>query len=140
MPIENVKVIRQQSDRWVFYYDGNCGFCSTTVKLLSRADLLKQVSWIPYQTLERPPDDLSWDDLDIAAYLETGSGRLHRGFYAFRMLTLRVLLLVPLIPLFWFPGVRIAGVPVYGWMAKNRHRISRCQIPLFNNRNPRQSE
>ena len=70
---------------------------------------------------------MTWEDLDRAAYLSTGRGRLHEGFYGLRMLTLRLLPLVPLAPLFWFPGMNLLGVPVYRWIARNRYRISACR-------------
>ncbi len=110
--------------RWTFYYDGNCGFCTKVARLLSRIDNFRQVAWVPFQSLDEPPPGLSWEDLDCAAYLSTGKGRLHEGFHGFKMLTLRLLLLVPLAPLFWFPGINQLGVPVYRWIAKNRYRIS----------------
>ena len=50
------------------------------------------MTWTPYQSLEPPPHGLSWDDLDRSAYLVTGNGRLHEGFYVFRMLALRLYL------------------------------------------------
>ena len=69
---------------------------------------------------------MAWADLDRAAYLSTGKGRLHQGFYGFRMLTLRLLPLVPLAPIFWLPGMNLLGVAVYRWIARNRYRISAC--------------
>ena len=69
---------------------------------------------------------MDWVSLDRAAYLSTGRGHLHEGFYSFRMLTLRLLPLVPLASLFWFPGISILGVPLYRWIARNRYRISSC--------------
>ena len=115
------------SHRWTLYYDGNCGFCTRVVQGLSRMDPLRQVQWIPFQSLEEPPQGLSWEDLDRAAYLDTGRGNLHEGFYSFRMLTLRLLPLVPLAPLFWFPGMNLLGVPLYRWIARNRYRTSACR-------------
>jgi len=115
--------------KWGFYYDGDCEFCARVVRALFRIDFLGRIRWIPYQTLEKPPDGLSWGDLDIAAYLDTGEHRLHQGFYAFRMLTLRLRPLLPLAPVLWFPGVNLVGAPVYRWVARNRHRLSRCRIP-----------
>lgn len=115
--------------KWVFYYDGDCGFCTGVVRSLSRADFWHVLEWMPYQKLDEPPAGLSWDDLDSAVYLDRGQGRLHQGFYAFRMITLRLLPLIPLAPFFWFPGVSLAGVPVYRWVAKNRYKISGCRIP-----------
>ncbi len=114
--------------RWVFYYDGECGFCATVVRWLARLDLLRQVTWTPYQGLAQPPQGLSWDDLDQAAYLEhSRRHRRYRGFYAFRRLTLWLPPLLPLAPLFWFPGVDLLGRVLYRWVAANRQRISRCR-------------
>ncbi len=116
--------------RWVFYYDGDCGFCTRVARWLARLDLLRQVTWTPYQSLDQPPQDLSWEDLNQAAYLEhSHRHRLYRGFYAFRRLTLWLPPLLPLAPLFWFPGVALAGRVLYRWVAANRQRISRCRAP-----------
>ena len=114
---------------WVFYYDGECGLCTGVVRWLSRMDPFNHVAWVPCQTLEQPPRGLSWDELDGAAYLETGQGRLHEGFYGFRMLALRLAPLLPLAPILWFPGVDRLGVKVYRWVARNRYRLSRCRTP-----------
>ena len=69
---------------------------------------------------------MDWVDLERAAYLSTERGRLHEGFYSFRMLTLRLPALVPLAPLLWFPGISLLGVPLYRWIARNRYCISTC--------------
>ena len=115
--------------RWSFYYDGDCGFCSWVVRWLRRTDFVGGVEWVPYQSLERPPGDLSWEDLDRSAYLDAGKAQLYEGYYAFRKLTLKVPALIPLAPVFWLPGVAIPGVRAYRWVARNRYRISRCGLP-----------
>lgn len=125
----NGEINRSARRKWVFYYDGECGFCTAVVRRLCRVDFFHLITWIPYQSLDQPPPGLSWDNLDLAVYLDTGRDRRHQGFYAFRMLTLRLLPLVPFAPLFWFPGVYLAGVPLYRWVARNRYRISGCRIP-----------
>ena len=116
---------------WFFYYDGDCGFCTRVVHWLSWLDFRKKVRWVAFQSLEEPPPGLTWDDLEAAAYLDCGQGRLEEGFYAFRKLTTRILPLLPLVPLFWFPGMHHIGVPAYRWIARNRYRISRCSLPTF---------
>lgn len=115
--------------RWIFYYDGECPFCIASVRWLARLDLLNRVDWVPFQALEEPPRGLTWDDLEAEVYLDTGRERLYGGFYAVRMLTLRVLLLMPLAPLFWLPGMPIPGTAVYHWVSTNRHRISSWGLP-----------
>ena len=120
-----------RNGQWVLYYDGGCGLCTWVVHWLDRLDPLHRVQWVPAQSLEAPPLGLSWQELHDAAYLHTGRGRLHEGFYAFRKLTTGVLPLLPLAPVFWFPGMSFLGVPVYRWVARNRYRISRCRVPGF---------
>ena len=56
--------------RWLCYYDGNCGFCRGIVRRLSRLDVFGRVDWIPSQSLEEPPEGLSWEDLESALYLQ----------------------------------------------------------------------
>lgn len=119
---------------WAFYFDGDCRFCTNVVRILASLDLFRSVNWVPYQSLAAPPIGLSWEDLDRAAYLDTGASRLHEGFYAFRMLTLRVLPLLPLAPMLWIPGMAVFGEPVYRWVARNRRRFL---IRLFPIRRPR---
>ncbi len=116
---------------WVLYYDGNCGFCAGAVRLLSAIDFFRRITWTPFQDLKEPPHDLCWDDLDRAAYLDTGQGRLHQGYYAFRKLALRLVPLLPLAPIFWLPGMGFAGGAVYRWVAGNRYRLSGCRVPTL---------
>ena len=126
---------------WVLYYDGECGFCTRSVRALAFADFFRVVAWTDFRKLPNPPVGLTWDDLDAAAYLEVrrdlpeaakGLGderRMYRGFYAFRMLSLRLLPLMPLALLLWLPGVNRLGDWAYGWVAANRYRISRrCRL------------
>ena len=121
----------RNSRKWVCYYDGDCGFCTKVVQGLCWIDFCSRVIWKPFQSLKEPPVGLSWDDLDLAAYLDTRNGRNHEGFYAFRLLTIKLLPLVPLAPFFWFPGATLVGIPVYRLVARNRYRISRCGLPGF---------
>ena len=112
-----------------FIYDADCGMCASTVRLLSRLDWRGRVSWISAQSLDTPPSGLSWEDLDRSAYLETPNGDLHEGFFAIKELLLRLPLTAPIGALMMLPGVSMAGVPAYRWVARNRYRISGCKTP-----------
>ena len=127
--MEKAEGEQSSGGRWVCYYDGDCRLCVRTARWLSRIDFFRRVSWTPYQSLAEPPDGLTWADLDSAAYLVPGGGRLHRGFYAFRMLTLKLLPLMPLAPVLWFPGVSLVGERAYRWIADNRYHLSGCRAP-----------
>ena len=113
--------------KWVFLYDGYCGMCVWLACWLSKLDLFHQIAWTPYQSLEEPPKGLSWSDLNQSAYLATGRGRLYEGYFALRMLSLKILPLVPIAPILWLPGAGLIGVRVYRWIARNRYRLSRCR-------------
>ncbi len=135
---------RADRGQWVFYYDGHCGFCTKTVNILAGMDFFHQLTWSDFRRLETPPGGLCWDDLTREAYLSTAgaaaegtaagpapTGRLYGGFYAFRMLSLRLPPLMPLVPLLWLPGVNRLGEVVYRWVANNRFRLSRvCRRPF----------
>ena len=118
----------------VFYYDGGCGFCASVVMALSRLDLRRRVAWVPYQSLETPPESLTWEDLERSAYLETGQSGLHEGFHAFRGLTLLLLPLWPLAAFLWLPGMPGLGTRAYRRLAGNRYGISRCWLLTPNRR------
>ena len=133
----------ERKRNWVLYYDGECGFCTWWVRLLAWLDFFRVVAWIDFRGLSAPPAGLSWEDLDAAAYLEVKHPssspdtmgeddiRLYRGFYAFRMLTLRLPMLLPLAPLLWLPGMNRLGEAAYAWVAANRYRISRrCRLKM----------
>ena len=86
---------------------------------------------MPFQSLDRPPDGLSWEDLDRAAYLVDGEGLQYEGFFAFRRLTRLLWPLRPFYPLLLIPGSDRLGVAIYRRIARNRHRFwSRifCQV------------
>lgn len=123
----------QPSGPWVFYYDGECGFCIRWVRLLGRLDRAGRVTWVSFQSLDRPPRGIGWQDLERSAYLDSdplaGAADLHEGFFAFRQLTLRIPALFPLTPFFWLPGTGWLGSRVYRWVAGSRYRLS-CRQPF----------
>jgi len=114
---------------YTFYYDGECGFCTRTVRLLAAADLRRSVRWLAFQSLEALPGNLTLSDFRREAYIQNGDV-LEGGFYSFRRLTLVLPPLWPLAPLLWFPGAHRPGKAVYAWVARNRTRLpgSVCSI------------
>ena len=119
----------EQRSGWILYYDGKCQFCRGIATLFWCLDLFALVKWIPHQSLESPPNGLVWNDLRQAAYLETQHGQIYGGFYAFRMLSLRLIPLFPLIPILWIPGLNILGTAIYNWIARHRHHFGICSEP-----------
>jgi predicted DCC family thiol-disulfide oxidoreductase YuxK len=121
---------------WRFYYDGDCALCRRSVSILARLDVLKRMRWQAYQSLDAPPDGLTWADLDQQAYIWNGR-HIEGGFYAFRRLSLLLPLLWSLAPLFWLPGVDRLGQMAYRLIARNRSRLcSAACLPRGNRRLP----
>ena len=106
---------------YILYYDGACNLCTTAGKWINKLDFFKVITWIPYQSLLEPPPGLSWNDSHSAAYIYVkDTGAWYRGFYALRMLSLKLIPLLPFAPLLWLPGVNIIGETVYDWVSKKR--------------------
>ena len=118
-----------KSRDYVFYYDGECGFCTRVVRVLAATDLRRRVRWVAFQSLEEFPGALTRADLQREAYVQHGD-KLEGGFYSFRRLTLLLPPLWPLAPLMWFPGMHRLGEAAYAWVARNRGRLpgSVCSI------------
>jgi len=107
-------------------YDGDCGICTESAKW-ARAHLPAETEIVPWQAV----DDLAAlgltvPDVETAAYWVDDDGTLHRGEAAASAVLRRA-----------GGGWRIAGLALdtpfvrpltrlaYGWIAANRHRLSR---------------
>ncbi len=117
-------------------YDGDCGFCRTSIRRLCAMDPFGALKSVAYQSYP--------DEKDLAAlhpalnpatcqsqmHLLEPNGTLYGGFAAFRRLTLRLPALWLLAPLAYFPGMSLLGNPAYRFIAKNRylfHAAKQCK-------------
>ncbi len=122
--------ISEKQDTVIF--DGHCQFCVGSVQKLQSLDLFGKTKLLDYQTYE---DISSFDNrltkekCHSQMQVVTADGRLFGGFYAFRYLSLRLVLLWILVPLFYSPGFQWIGNTAYDFIAKNRylfHRKGSC--------------
>ena len=86
-------------------YDGDCGLCQRTVRVLRKLDNLSQLEWTDFRTgpVEVDPSRL---EHEMAAIV---GGRVYFGFSAYRALAWRVPAFWPLLPFLYLPGVRYVG-------------------------------
>jgi hypothetical protein len=110
--IEVKRRVNAASPRPKVLFDGDCGFCRSSIKLLQVMDLWGSVDYAP------GPKNMS------EMRLESPDGKTYGGFFAFRQLAWIVPMLYPLIPVVYCPGAGIAGPWVYRWIARNRRLIS----------------
>ena len=114
-------------------YDGRCGFCVRSMAWFLAFDGLGQIAIRDFRSQPSPVvgDAL----LEKALYTVLPDGRTLPGFEAYRYVVLRVPGLWWLVPLFYFPVLsRLAGRPLYGWVAAHRGRLSAIisgKMPLF---------
>jgi len=107
--IANKRADQAHSPRPKIKYDGECGFCRSSIRALQVMDLWDKLEYLP------GPKGMS------AMRLEFPDGRTYDGFFAFRQLSWLLPMLYPLIPLIYFPGTGLLGPCVYRWIAQNRY-------------------
>jgi predicted DCC family thiol-disulfide oxidoreductase YuxK len=115
-------------------YDGACGLCVRAMRVVERLDILGRCRYENGREprVHRQFSMIAAADLDEAMYAVTASGRIYRGFFAFRRVALALPPAWPLLLLFYFPGATIAGPIVYGWVARRRHSLGcgpSCDVP-----------
>lgn len=112
-------------------YDGACPFCRRTVRLLDCLDLFERLEFINFRELDlsqynrRQSLDLRQGDLEEEMYV-VSQGRAYRGFYGYRVIALALPAFWPLAPWLFLPGITSLGVMVYGYVARNRLKIVKC--------------
>lgn len=101
--------INVQSPRAKIIYDGECGFCRSSVRVIQVMDL--------WGKLEYTPGPKGMNEMR----LDTPDGRSYGGFFAFRQLVWMMPMFYPMIPIVYFPGAGILGPLAYQWIARNRY-------------------
>jgi predicted DCC family thiol-disulfide oxidoreductase YuxK len=107
--IEAKRRVNAQSPRPKIIYDGECGFCRSSVRVLQVMDL--------WGKLEYAPGLKGMSEMR----LESSDGKTYGGFFAFRQIAWLLPMLYPLIPLAYFPGAGLLGPMAYRWVARNRY-------------------
>jgi predicted DCC family thiol-disulfide oxidoreductase YuxK len=120
----------------VLIYDGECGLCLRTRKLLEPLDLLRAIRWIPYQSPEAQRFGIPRGEMERSIQFLSG-GRRWSGFGAMK----RVALCLP--PLYALAGLLVARKPalaipialvfsplfqpagdfLYGFVSDHRHAV-----------------
>lgn len=127
--------LARSGERVQVLYDGRCGLCGRTVRILAGLDLFGRLELLDFRTLDltryrgrtQPAIDPERLEHEMAAVDE---GRLHEGFAAYRAIAWKLPLCWIAVPLLYLPGVAGVGDAVYGWIAKRRHGVCVIDRPL----------
>jgi len=116
-------------------YDGQCGFCRRVLRAAMRIDLTRAMR--PFdahdRTLAARFPMLAGADVNDAMFAVTATGRVYRGYFAFKELVHHLPIAWPILPLFYVPGSSIVGPRLYAWVARNRRQFGCetdvCDVP-----------
>jgi predicted DCC family thiol-disulfide oxidoreductase YuxK len=112
-------------------YDGLCPFCCRTVRLLTGFDLFARLEFLDFRRLDLGEYNrsrqmhLALRDLEEEMFVIL-RGKTYRGFYGYRRIALALPGLWPLAPWLFLPGISSLGALVYGYVARNRLGLLRC--------------
>ena len=120
----------------VLIYDGNCGLCLATRRIIEPLDVFRAIRWVPYQSEEARGFGIPLEEMERSVQF-LARGRRRSGFDAVRQVLLRLpalylgaawlvrrkpALAVPL-ALFFSPVSRPAGEALYRWVSEHRHSL-----------------
>ena len=119
--------------RIVLLYDGHCGLCRRSVRVLRKLDWMHRLSLIDFWDTDKRHSvapDLSIEQLDRAMhvrFIPKGTGKnlqihTYKGFDAFRAISWHLPPLWPLAPLLSLPGIPFLGRLIYARIAERRKR------------------
>lgn len=108
------------------YYDGQCGMCRRTVRILRALDWLgrldiKDMTAVPAAELPVP-----FETAMTGMPMRTRSGAVLVGFRAVRRALMQTPLGIPVTWILYIPGISWAGEHLYRYIARNRRRA--CAI------------
>ncbi len=113
--------------RIALYYDGLCLLCRRAMRLLKRLDGTDVIELYDSNAFAGAvPAFLQSADLDAAMYAWDGQ-TLHRGYDAFAAAFAHLPKWRLVGSIMRLPPVRVAGLPVYALVARNRRRLG-CRI------------
>lgn len=122
--IDEKRAANREAKKNLVVYDGHCGFCRASIRMLLIMDLfsvLKVVDYHRQEDLSVLHPQLTKQAAASRVYLVEPEGTLWGGFFAFRRLCLKLPMLYPLLPLVYFPGMDILGPLAYLWVAEHRY-------------------
>lgn len=107
-------------------YDGQCVFCTRSIAMLRRLDILGSLEFVSLHdpsVSERFPD-LSHDMLMEQMWVVSSDGKRYAGADALRYLSRRLPLLYPAAPFLHIPGTRSFWRWAYRTVAEHRYKIA----------------
>jgi len=126
--IEQKRTFNRSAGQLPLIFDGQCGFCRKSLRIIKIMDLYDIVKPIDFRTcddLSRFHRDLTPELASQRVYFIEPNGVLFGGFHAFRRLCFYLPMAYPLLLIMYFPGMGILGPLVYTWIARSRKLLNK---------------
>ncbi len=107
----------------IILFDGRCGLCQWSVKILRALDWLHHLQFENFHDTnvrETYASNIPLEQLNHEMHAVLSNGNIVKGFFAFRAIAWRVPLLWLLAPFLYLPGMPWMGKKAYGWIAQHR--------------------
>ena len=118
--------LANQTGQDVVVYDGECVFCTSSVKILQRLDSNSRLRFVslhdPVVANDYP--DLTHEQMMEQMWVVSANGPKFGGADAIAYLSIRLPLLYPIAPIIRFPGTMPLWRTLYRWVARLRYRIA----------------
>lgn len=126
----------QGANRWLCYYDADCGICTALARFAQRLDRRGRIEFVPNYEQARLPEGVDSQLVqDTIVVVEPGGPEPLLRAAAVAALLLQLTPFQPLGVLLRLPGMRGLADRAYRLVARNRMHISRalglgvCRIP-----------
>ncbi len=120
--------------RWQIVYDGLCPLCIRSMVILDACDWRRCLSYVDFEADRDRLHSLAipYGAARHAMHVVDPAGRVHRGFFGFRVLARALPPLWPLLPLLYAPFATVLGPRIYDRVASQRARqpcrAESCQL------------
>jgi predicted DCC family thiol-disulfide oxidoreductase YuxK len=110
--------------RLILVFDGNCGFCTRSVRLLEALDRDRRVTAVPFQKRGVPASvGLTVEECEETAWAIAPDGGRYRGAEAVNAVLAVALGTAMPLSLYSLPGIKQLQDNVYSLVAANRDRL-----------------
>jgi glycosyltransferase involved in cell wall biosynthesis/predicted DCC family thiol-disulfide oxidoreductase YuxK len=111
-------------ERYTMLFDGSCGLCATTVRVVGRLDALRRIEALDvagdWPSVSARFPTLSRDKCLDEIHVVTPDGGVRTGFSGCRSVAWAIPAAWPLLPLLHLPGATLVGDRVYRLVARRR--------------------
>jgi len=110
------------SNKPIVVYDDKCLFCINYKNKVDKLDKNKKLEWVGIDNFNYKKYNLNKKDLLEEMYL-IENDKIYKGYYAWKQISKKLSLFIPLYIITVIPGVDFIGDKIYKIIAKHRYKL-----------------